>query len=60
MLACISETAPRQLMGADYAAVLTACAAHLWLQPHFLHRLVCQIETGMAKLEADTAAEEIP
>lgn len=54
-------------MGPDYAAVVTACAAHLWLQPLYLHRAVVKLELAMTALEsasadeaADTAVELMP
>ena len=37
--------------GTDYAAVMTALAAHLWLQPTFLHRAVISMESAMKGLE---------
>ncbi len=56
-MACVTDASTEHRLGADYVAVLTACAAHLWLQPSFLHRLVCQLEMNMGKLEADLATE---
>lgn len=54
-MSCVTEASPEHRLGPDYVAVLTACAAHLWLQPSFLHRLVCQLETSMGRLEANAA-----
>ncbi|CAL8468416.1 g7956 [Coccomyxa elongata] len=56
-MACVTDASTEHRLGADYVAVLTACAAHLWLQPSFLHRLVCQLEMNMGKLEADLATK---
>ena len=39
-------------MGTDYAAVMTAVAAHLWLQPAYLHRAVISMESAMNGLES--------
>ena len=50
-IASKSESAPVQRLGPDYAAVLAACAAYLWLQPDFLHRLVARTESVMLSLE---------
>ncbi|KAK9915291.1 hypothetical protein WJX75_007180 [Coccomyxa subellipsoidea] len=57
-MACVGEASAEHRLGADYVAVLTACAAHLWLQPSFLHRLVCQLELNMGKLESDLAMSD--
>lgn len=57
-MACLGEASAEHRLGADYVAVLTACAAHLWLQPSFLHRLVCQLELNMGKLESDLAMSD--
>ena len=54
-MACVTDASTEHRLGADYVAVLTACAAHVWLQPSFLHRLVCQLEMNMGKLESDLA-----
>ncbi len=40
-----------QRLGPDYAALLAACAAYLWLQPDFLHRLVARTESIMLSSE---------
>ncbi|BDA43636.1 probable TATA box-binding protein-associated factor RNA polymerase [Coccomyxa sp. Obi] len=56
-MACVTNASTEHRLGPDYVAVLTACAAHLWLQPSFLHRLVCQLEMNMGKLEADVPIE---
>ena len=50
-LTSIRESAKLHLMGPDYAAVVTACAAHLWLQPLCLHRAVTRLESAMTTLE---------
>ena len=34
-----------------YACVLLLCACYLWLQPFFLHRVVCQLELDIARAE---------
>lgn len=54
-MATITEISQQQLLGADYVAVLTACAAYLWLQPTFLHRTVCQVEGVVGRLELGEA-----
>lgn len=54
-MSCVTDASTEHRLGPDYVAVLTACAAHLWLQPSFLHRLVCQLEMNIGKLEADVA-----
>ncbi|KAK9828552.1 hypothetical protein WJX72_000714 [[Myrmecia] bisecta] len=37
----------------DYAAVLCACATHLWLHPLHLHHLLCQLEVEVCKADAE-------
>lgn len=56
-LTSIKDSAKLHSMGPDYAAVVTACAAHLWLQPLYLHKAVLKLETAMTALES-TAANE--
>ena len=57
-LASRSEAAPVQHLGPDYAAVLAACAAYLWVQPGFLHKLVVRAELSMSEREREVA--EVP
>lgn len=52
-MATITEISQQHLLGPDYVAVLTVCAAYLWLQPTFLHRVVCQLEELIGRLELD-------
>ncbi len=59
-MACVSEASAEHRLGADYVSMLTACAAYLWLQPSFLHRLVCQLEENMGQLESDLAKAHAP
>ena len=35
----------------DYAFLLTACAAFLWLKPFVLHEAVCALEVMIAEAE---------
>jgi hypothetical protein len=58
-MATLSEATQQQLLGPDYVAVLTACAAYLWLRPGFLHRVVCRMEESMGKLELDAASARV-
>ena len=46
-------------MGPDYANVVTACAAHLWLQPLYLHRAVVELENAMSALESTAGDGEV-
>ena len=55
-LTSIGEPAKLHFMGPNYAAVVTACAAHLWLQPLYLHRAVLKLETAMTALESNAAS----
>ena len=55
-LSCTSEPARLYSMGPDYAALVTACAAHLSLQPLYLHRAVIKLETQMRALESKADA----
>ena len=55
-LSCTSEPARLYSMGPDYAALVTACAAHLSLQPLYLHRAVIKLETQMRTLESKADA----
>lgn len=58
-LSSIAEPAKLYCMGPDYAALLTACAAHLWLQPMYLHKGVINLESRMRLLES-AAADGFP
>ena len=59
-MASKGETALEQHLGPDYAAVLAACAAYLWLQPDNLHKVVARIESNILLLEktANEAASD--
>ncbi|CAK0781685.1 hypothetical protein CVIRNUC_005445 [Coccomyxa viridis] len=50
-LSSLRDPAGLYSMGTDYAAVTTALAAHLWLQPTYLHRAVISMESAMKGLE---------
>ena len=50
-LSSLRDPAGLYSTGTDYAAVTTALAAHLWLQPTYLHRAVIRIERAMKGLE---------
>lgn len=43
----------------DLMAVLTACAAHLWIKPMLLHSCVCRLEEHVAAAEAVLAAQQV-
>ena len=50
-LSSLTDPAGLFCTGPDYAAVTTALAAHLWLQPTYLHRAVIRMENAMKGVE---------
>ena len=56
-MAARSGSAAVQQLGPEYAAVLAACAACIWVQPSYLHKLVIRAETTMVNLEAEVGVE---